>query len=434
MPPSSNGDGQDIPGRDFELDGSHAWVVRSNLDGGREISVVRTFDGLQTVMTSSIDTGFRDGVPIGVVFLDPLNGFVSIADPAAGAPADSGEAAVFQTSDGGATFVQVAEKGPAPIAFDDPLNGWGIGQGLFHTSDGARTWTRVTPPGWDYFEGPDPNGPGYQIITTSTARTVIKIYMATGMEAMVHYLATDDDGATWVDVGPPDTSEVNNTGPQSVLMAATAQDWFGIQQTFGDTSTLWTSRDGGATYSSRLLPFPALSIAMVSPTTGWVTTVDGLRRTTDGGATWTLVTNVFDPVRLEDGCVWQPSFAGHDGAGGTEFTWIDLTNTSTQTCAPPEVVGVPHDTPDGVGTFAATRADSVNGLSPTPASVGPNERVTLQLTTTGSTDACGMPSRPIKDVGLTLAPGGFSFMTRVSFPLAIETACRFEYSLGGPVS
>jgi uncharacterized repeat protein (TIGR01451 family) len=422
-----------VPGRDFELDSSHAWVTRSNLDGGNDVTVMRTSDGLRTVSTSTIDVGFANGIPIGVVFLDSLHGFVSVADPSIGAPAESGQGALFRTSDGGASFEPVADHSPVPVAFDDPLNGWGVGQGLFHTVDGANTWTRLTPPGWDA-TGADPNGPSYQIIATSTGRTVIKIYKSQGLGAGVSYLATDDQGQTWADVSPPNTSEVNNTGPQSTLMTATATDWFGIQQTQGDDATLWASADGGATYTGRGLPFPALNVAMATPRTGWLTTASAIRRTLDGGASWTTVANIIEPVTLSDGCVWQPSFTGHDGAGGTELTWIELTNASDQTCKPPEIVAIRHDTSDGVGTFSATEADTAIPLPPLPSSVGPDDSVSIQLTTTVSTDPCGEPSRPIHDIDLTLATAAGDIPIRVPIALTIETACLFAWSIGGTIS
>ncbi|MEO5722839.1 MAG: sigma-70 family RNA polymerase sigma factor, partial [Ilumatobacteraceae bacterium] len=74
--------------------------------------------------------------------------------------------------------------------------------------------------------GPSLLGPKYTIITTTPQRTVIKVYAPSGMNASVSYLATDDLGASWRDVAPPDSSEVNNTGPQSTLTAISPTHWF----------------------------------------------------------------------------------------------------------------------------------------------------------------------------------------------------------------
>ena len=278
--------------KSFILDDDHAWVMRVDSDGQ---VVVRSAIGASTDLgVSPVDPGFADGVPAGIVFLDDQNGYASIVDPGKNNGTLSGRAALLRTTDGGATFTLVDADAPVPLAFVDPLGGWGAGAGLYFTADGAATWTQKKPPLWDSV-GPDPNGPSYQIVMTSNELTVVKVVAPTGTQAQVAYVATDDLGRTWRDVAPPNTSESDNSSSQSMLTAVTARNWFGIRQGDGTDAILWTTTDGGANYYSTHLPFPAATITMSTLTTGWATTATDIRSTVDGGATWTKVADVIVP-------------------------------------------------------------------------------------------------------------------------------------------
>lgn len=284
LPPLGNSTGA---GRSFVLDSERAWVVRATDDG--KVVVTRTTDGNATTSSTTIDTGSSSGIPSGIVFIDQENGFVSIVDPESATL--TGKAALFRTTDGGDTFELVNPDSPVPVAFTDGLHGWGTGEGLFVTTDGAATWTQVKPPLWDS-KGPDPTGPAYQIISTSPTLTVVKVTAPTGTMAQVAYVATTDQGATWTDVAPPDTGEVSNTGPQSSLSVVSDTYWFAIQPGENQDATLWTRTTGPATYRSTHLPFPALTITMATPTEGWSATATEIFSTTDGGATWTKVADL----------------------------------------------------------------------------------------------------------------------------------------------
>jgi hypothetical protein len=278
--------------KSFILDDDHVWVMRVENDG--RVDVTSSTGAPNRLVAIPVDPGFAGGIPAGIVFTDDQNGFVSIIDPSKSPGTLSGRAALLRTSDGGTTFTLVDPDAPVPLAFVDALGGWGAGAGLFFTGDGGATWTQKKPPLWDA-TGPDPNGPSYQIVMTSNELTVVKVVAPTGTQAQVAYVATDDLGTTWRDVAPPNTSESDNSGSQSMLIAVTAKDWFGIQQGDGTDATLWTTTDGGASYHSTHLPFPATTITMSSLTTGWATTATDIRSTVDGGATWTKVADIAIP-------------------------------------------------------------------------------------------------------------------------------------------
>ncbi|MCU1368129.1 MAG: hypothetical protein JWN39_3768 [Ilumatobacteraceae bacterium] len=433
LPPVFDGDGTPKLGSDveldFELDADHAWVARSTVSGN-DVTITRSTDGAATIESSTVDPGFPLGVPIGLAFVDAMHGYLSIADPSAHAPVERGQGALFRTSDGGVTFQRIADLAPAPAAFDTPNIGWAAGKGLFGTTDGAATWTRLTPPGLDAL-GPDPTGPGtsYTIVTTSLQRTVIKVYVPLGMEAQVSYLATDDQGVTWTPVGPPDTSVVYNTGPQSTLTAVTPTQYFGIQQTLDATATLWQSDDGGHTYQRRALPFGALTLTMGSPIVGWATTSNTIRVTDDGGASWTPIANIIAALPLPNGCVWQPSFSGHEGAGQRQYILIALTNTGPADCAPPTVSDVSAYSAETPATVHATHGQTMFPLPALPSIVRPGDAVALQIAVLDPLEDCGNPpSRFVGSVAITISG---ATPTLVPLPFPIQTACSFAFAVGG---
>ncbi|MCW2751059.1 MAG: hypothetical protein JWR83_2169 [Aeromicrobium sp.] len=426
-------DGPYDPGRDFVLDRDHAWVARAALSGS-DVTVTRTSDGAASTQTTTIDPGFKLGVPTGLVFVNAHIGFVSIGDPSADATWESGQGVLFRTTDGGATFQRLADVAPAPLAFDTPDIGWGGVSRLWRTSDGAATWDPVPLPG---FEEPSPGSEGprytFTIIATSPARTVVKGYAAYGLGGQVRYLATDDQGATWTDVAPPETREVNNTGPQSTLTVVNASELFGIQQAFGP-STLWHSGDGGRSYQARGLPFNALSITMATPSIGWVTTTNQIRATHDGGATWTTIADVIAPATLKDGCTWQPSFAGHDGAGQREYVLISLTNTSSVICAPPSFTEVSAYSVETAASVQATQGATDFPLPASPASVRPGATVVLQIAVLDPLEDCGNPPSQLVDeviVTISDAKGASPHSALVPMPFPLQTACAFNFALGG---
>ncbi|MEK7425423.1 MAG: hypothetical protein AAB131_16470 [Actinomycetota bacterium] len=408
-------------GASFILDDERAWIARS--DGG-EVVVARTQNGAVSVETTKIKTGFARAAPLAVVFVDAMNGFLSVDDGLQSLES-TGRAPLYRTSDGGKSFRLADPNAPIPLAFADQSIGWGRANGLFLTTDGAATWRRVTPPGWD-ISTVTPSGPGYSVITTSPERTLIKLYAPTGMEAQVRYLATEDLGSTWNDVAPPDTSEVSGTGPQSMLTAVSASRWFGLQQGFADDATLWTTTNAGRTYLATGLPFAALDLSMATPVAGLATTYSDLRITQDAGLTWRKIADVIAPVRLPDGCVWQPNYDGHDGASQRSEIVIRLTNIGQTRCHTSTVVGLTGSIGDGIDIAAG-----VGGffpVSPASATVDPGQSIVVVITVVNPLEDCGSPpSRPILLVTIQLVDG-----QKVNVPLEfpVETACAFDFLVG----
>jgi hypothetical protein len=420
LPPLSNTTGD---GKSFILDDDHAWVVRVANDGS--VVVTKSSDGAATATATTIGTGFHGGIPAGIAFADQQNGFVSIVNPATQSVTLTGRATLFHTADGGATFELVDSDSPVPLAFSDSQTGWASGEGLFVTTDGAATWTQVTPPLWDS-KGPDPTGPAYQIISTSADLTVVKVTAPTGTQAQVVYVSTNDHGKTWSDVAPPDTGEVNNTGPQSTLTVVSDTNWFGIQPTGQQDAILWTRTTGAASYHSTHLPFPAVNIMMATATVGWSATSTDIRSTVDGGATWAKLADVIAPVTLSAGCTWQPSFGGLDGAGQHDETVIRLTNTGSSECAPPRITSITGDAPDG-SAITATQGGYFP-VDPAPSRVAVGDSIVVVMTTISAIENCSnAASRPVTSLVLSFES---HVASRVTLDHSLETACAFAYDVG----
>ncbi|MCC7358825.1 MAG: hypothetical protein IT317_05080 [Anaerolineales bacterium] len=230
----------------------------------------------------------------------------------AGAPLDLSDVEFFATSD---------------LYFVDATHGWlltHVGAGmnhdyvvLFATTDGGQTWTRLVDP----FDIRDSN---LQMSCLKTGLGFLDAqtgWVTGDCQAVapgVFLQRTSDGGHTWVAVDLPAPADLPDAftrqdggcgtyhlvtfAPATVRLAVTCM-------IYTDTLTLhhflYTSTDGGATWTSR--PLPARDHAWLDPATGW--TIDPadpndpaaprrLYQTTDGGATWQYVNTVAWTARL----------------------------------------------------------------------------------------------------------------------------------------
>ncbi|RPJ23128.1 MAG: hypothetical protein EHM33_21815 [Chloroflexi bacterium] len=281
----------------FILDATHAWVQKPDFNNFPNNGLLyRTTDGGITRTISS--TPFSAG---DLSFTDVNNGWM-LADLGVGA--GSNAVAVFQTTDGGATWTQTYTNDPNnPEAGDSlPLGGiksdlvplstqtaWISGViyspgtlYLYRTDDGGRNWSPVNlplPAGAENFElGIDEDQ--MQFVSASDGFLVVR--MAGELSQTAVYV-TNDGGNTWT-LTP---ALIPNAGASDFLSAQEAVIYNGEQ--------FYVTRDAARTWSivSPDIVFGDSFAAMdfVNPNTGWVVTVDPanhrlLYRTHDGGATW----------------------------------------------------------------------------------------------------------------------------------------------------
>jgi photosystem II stability/assembly factor-like uncharacterized protein len=269
-----------------------------------------------------------------VSFLNAENGF---AFGQQGASEVRSEAEVYETTDGGHSWVTTASlrlsigEGVNGLTFTSKVDGWlvvagdeatapyrPIGGGhiataaLYRTTDGGHHWTRVALPA--------PGGSSEQVLAVGApqffgvANGVLSVTVedtATRHDRVVIY-ATTNGGRTWVEAtAPPQVADsvVNVDGNLSASIASPTV-WFLIASTklyvTHDAGRTWSSSTPSASWSAG--PFQVGSVDVVSGATGWAgvlyNSCGGLPRhaytaqcrnaigvaaTANGGRTWSLL-------------------------------------------------------------------------------------------------------------------------------------------------
>jgi hypothetical protein len=211
-------------------------------------------------------------------------------------------ATLYRTNDGGATWQAVGSLASGcQFAFADQSHGWctvhpglnsePLGASFYRTSDGGTTWQNVGNEGFGATCGEVPQFPfgcgGPQYVTFTTPRDG----WATSQKNLY---STTDDGTTWhpiIATGPYDP-QIDFLGPPVISGSRLA-----IAERIGpspsdSTVKVLTSSDGGATWSTHIVPGqPAEWSADLIDQTNWAFT-DGthLMTTDDAGQTWTTQT------------------------------------------------------------------------------------------------------------------------------------------------
>jgi photosystem II stability/assembly factor-like uncharacterized protein len=284
----------------FILDQDHAWVQKPDFNNFPNNGLLyHTSDGGLTWIISS--TPFSGG---DLSFIDVNNGWM-LADLGVGA--GSNAVAVFQTSDGGATWAQTYTNDPNLSDAGDslPLSGlksdlvpldmqtaWVAGViyspgtiYLFRTDDRGHNWTPVNieiPAGTEQFElGIDRDQ--IQFVSATDGFLIVRI---SGDSTQTAVYVTSDAGKTWT-LTP---TLIPNAGESDFLSAEEAIIYNGEQfYVTHDTARTWTTVTPDIVFGDS---FAAMEF--VSPNTGWIITLDpkdhrSLYHTNDGGVTWSPV-------------------------------------------------------------------------------------------------------------------------------------------------
>lgn len=269
-----------------------AWVLIPDAADYKKGTLFRTADGGQTWQANE--------VPFGggwIQFQDDKKYAVLMADR--GVAAGSQAVDLYQTSDGGATWMLVYHVDPenpadqgitfggdkSGVAFLDSTRGWITGfipmdgaTYLYATQDGGKTWKQVQlglPAGWQQAQI-DTKPP----VFFGSKEGILTLQASTNVGQMVFYV-THDGGDTW-----QPTTPLKASGMVSIPTANDIIVWNG--------GTLQYSPDAGQTWQERTpnvdLSQSLIAVQFADSKTGWALSQDAnstrLYCTTDGGLTW----------------------------------------------------------------------------------------------------------------------------------------------------
>jgi photosystem II stability/assembly factor-like uncharacterized protein len=194
--------------------------------------------------------------------------------------AGTGGAGVFRSTDGGATWHRSSSGMPhdamvfalsfAPSAPDTVFAGT-YASGVYRSTDAGRTWVRITS---------GLNSASFFSIAVDP-RNAARVFISSGTD-LWH---TTDGGATWTVLTKAD----NDIFATAVAIAPSDPQ---VVYTVG--SSMLRSDDGGTTWQDMANVDGATSV-LVNPANAYALVVgglDGVVRSTDGGAAWTPVTTV----------------------------------------------------------------------------------------------------------------------------------------------
>jgi photosystem II stability/assembly factor-like uncharacterized protein len=223
-------------------------------------------------------------------FVDARNGFAFAHELARGP-----ERALLETRDGGQTWDVVSTAVFGALRFASATSGWAAQvpnetAALLRTADRGRTWSSVPVP-WPQ----TPGSVGVDIRPVTVAGDLI-VAQGSNPDGHLTHLFFDlstDGGRTWsMRSAPPVPFASDRVAP----VGATDADHWQV----GSTDQLWTTADGGGTWT-RIAEFAGISqitaVDFITPEIGFVaatgigTTADGtvVLQTNDGGDSWSTV-------------------------------------------------------------------------------------------------------------------------------------------------
>ena len=254
-------------------DKNHGWAVGSSYaNPDDKIGIIlKTSDG--GVTWRKVLDGGTDGLKA-VCFVNNSVGWA-----VGGFPSDKG--VILKSTDGGETWLE-QNPGPAKayrsfsgVAFVDENTGWVTtgSRGIYHTTDGGKTWSVSTAPGKGGIGG-------IQFLDANEGWLISR-----------NMLHTTDGGATWAEISldkliPAEQKYAANRSLESFHFADKMN---GLVITYGG-KILHTS-DGGKTWElAKSLPSEIVSrprVFMADAKNGWAGGYNGqMMRTCDGGVTW----------------------------------------------------------------------------------------------------------------------------------------------------
>lgn len=255
------------------LSASVGYGARSASDPG---AVLRSTDGGATWSVRALLPGTVEAIS----FADAQHGW-AVDQPW---PPSQQLLDVMATSDGGATWREVAQMAQSSLPVPDALRFFDAQHGtlmigahpdwlVLTSADGGRTWTPV----------------GHRAVTPGT--TAVVTMPASGdlllLESTPALLRSEDGGVSWASLPELPAGLGRGIG---LGAAGTKYVWVFLQS--GARTVLLRSANSGVSWSRTTLPgaMPLgapLSVSAISGSAAWVLSGSGLFATRDGGQTWT---------------------------------------------------------------------------------------------------------------------------------------------------
>ena len=264
------------------IDGGRNWTVRYDMNHGNGITFADNGTGYKVSTGLSIEKTTNSGQSWDRAFINDYFTDVFFTDENSGWFIGQGVYSVpelFQTSDGGVTLVQRNDfpgLHPSSVYFLDGLNGIvGADNSIYKTTDGGISWEEKNVTGID------------SLFTAGEFDRIFFINDDTGWALNTKYvIKTTDAGENWF-------AQLDANGVNGVHFSDSLNGWV----TGGGTSGRpFKTTDGGQNWIEQLnLPFTATDDVFFNDSlNGFITRLNALYKTTDGGVTWSLIPNVTD--------------------------------------------------------------------------------------------------------------------------------------------
>lgn len=254
------------------IDSRVGWIVGPRLlattDGGRTWRSLRS-EGFGTFDAEYIGYGHRS-----IQFIDSKMGF------------QLGGNSLAKTTNGGDTWDEHLsipkpngqEIPPQSLFFVSPDVGWVVGENIYRTTDGGRTWTLLckTPTGDHQRQRAMRVGPSYADYMPSIWFADLENGLMARLDGEIH--ATRDGGKSWTLALRVDKSITD------MYFINTQKGWV-----VGDDGFMANTNDGGKTWTlaSSFTNADLTSVFFLNNDLGWIAGVDStILYTRDGGATW----------------------------------------------------------------------------------------------------------------------------------------------------
>jgi photosystem II stability/assembly factor-like uncharacterized protein len=276
----------------------------------------------------------RDAVATAGWFGDSKHGVIASADGSVRTTADGGQ--TWSSQD----LLTTDPGAPVALQFASAQDGWLLlGGGIRATGDGGATWATLSLPAQ------------LQGAIVALAR-VDATHAFAGLADCCHALlyATADDGATWQALGlPADAGPIASIAFEDALTGVVVSSDNGLRRTV----------DGGATWTTVGSSTTGTTVQRTGAHTFWLVGLAGTRvsRSTDDGATWAAVTV---PAPLA-----APVLAGSDDAHvwiatqGAVLASADAGATWTTEALPADIAATSLFAWDGATLWAATSGGAV---------------------------------------------------------------------------